>query len=221
MKKYTNLQEKIILLALCQSPTIKKYMNKKNKSILVGALVLITIFSYTNITPSYAKYKLDKTLKVDCFDYALSNTVERDISIDVDMGTFEISQDDHAFVEQKNDKVDISSTTTPPNTQKTTQLSSEEEHKGKKYTLPLNKYAYKNKQNMSDHETFNSFVSKYNCSPAAQEVIKEVQQTYDEYIMQSCNDFKNIIEHPENSKPKNGRTPNIKGAKDFISEYCI
>lgn len=58
------------------------------------------------------------------------------------------------------------------------------------------------------------------CSDAAVEVLNDVKANYDEYIQQSCADFKAILDGTKKMEPKNGKTPNRKGAEEFVREYC-
>ena len=58
------------------------------------------------------------------------------------------------------------------------------------------------------------------CSDTAKEVLKDVKANYDEYIQQSCADFKAILEGKKRMEPKNGKLPNRKGAEEFVKEYC-
>ncbi len=58
------------------------------------------------------------------------------------------------------------------------------------------------------------------CSSAAKAVLNDVKANYEEYIQQSCADFKAILEGTKKMEPKNGKTPNRKGAEEFVKEYC-
>lgn len=58
------------------------------------------------------------------------------------------------------------------------------------------------------------------CSVEAKKILYEVQSVYEDYITDSCADFKSVIEGRVPVPTKNGVTANPDAAKEFVSLYC-
>lgn len=58
------------------------------------------------------------------------------------------------------------------------------------------------------------------CSPESTDILNEVQTVYQEYISESCDDFKNVLKDKGHIETKNGIEANIEGAEDFVKQFC-
>ncbi len=58
------------------------------------------------------------------------------------------------------------------------------------------------------------------CTSDAMSILNEVQEVYQDYITESCSDFKLIIEGEREVPTKNGITANVDAAREFYDWYC-
>lgn len=58
------------------------------------------------------------------------------------------------------------------------------------------------------------------CTLAARKIMDSLQADYDQYITESCKDFRNVLSGRKPLPIRNGRKAQIEGARQFVSKYC-
>ena len=58
------------------------------------------------------------------------------------------------------------------------------------------------------------------CSAPARKMMDRLQADYDEYIRESCTDFRNVLAGRKPVPIKNGKRANLEGARKFVRQFC-
>lgn len=58
------------------------------------------------------------------------------------------------------------------------------------------------------------------CTTEAKEILLVAQDVYDDYVSESCEDFKAIISGEKPLPERDGKKADIAGAKDFYGRFC-